>query len=661
MPLPTLNAPKFLPANDLQGPCYAGICLPKNALDLFPTRNLNRTYVSCDIIDQDLTGLNLLGVRPQFSTFLNDSINNEGGDESSVISSLSDVSSSASRRPAKWQIAKHARSQCLHCTRSRRQLRLLSQDPNSSSSNGLGATLAPCELYSSAAAALVAAGMQAGPALARKNTGGKATGIGGAGGSIQLGDMSFHSPESILSEESLPDKLTASILYNVQRLANPVSAKQSKMALLELKQKHPHAFQDICLYSEACKTLGRSSYRMSARRFLHELFLDLNFDSFYVEPQLIISSRKQPVDEQQEPFTGAPSSSSSSSSSSTTLTGAGTTATGTAAGAAASPSTTTPPAPSAAALLGHKSQLKPKSSAQLESVYETSCEHLLMEQSPRLDSITAPRPFLSLLQQKLSSPEERSLSKSRIEDSNYAEMDSDEDEAGEDVCDGSGAGTQASSVTTANTALPAGNSNRSSISAAAAALTTSSAPVASTTSSCRRTSTDNSELVNENRQYRRGRFYTLELDLSCTKNKFPITDRSRKATPKGSLSTPDHEQEPAPLTPLSGNLRQNSQDGADATAPQFGSRSGTLPIAYMTKSLAASMTKPVGSLYCEKRLQTSKSEAVLADDGSIGSAGATVSGTGSGSGSGNGSIKWPLAGAAAAAASSSSTTKPVTS
>lgn len=653
MPLPTLNAPKFLPTNDLQGPCYAGICLPKNALDLFPTRNLNRTYVSCDIIDQDLTGLNLLGVRPQFSTFLNDSINNEGGDESSVISSLSDVSSSASRRPAKWQIAKHARSQCLHCTRSRRQLRLLSQDPNSTS-NGLGGTLAPCELYSSAAAALVAAGMQAGPALARKNTGGKTTGIGSAGGSIQLGDMSFHSPESILSEESLPDKLTASILYNVQRLANPVSAKQSKMALLELKQKHPHAFQDICLYSEACKTLGRSSYRMSARRFLHELFLDLNFDSFYVEPQLIISTRKQPVDEQPEPFTGAPSSSSSSSSS--TLTGAGTTATGTAVGAT-SPSIPTPPTPSAA-LLGHKSQLKPKSSAQLESVYETSCEHLLMEQSPRLDSITAPRPFLSLLQQKLSSPEEKSLSKSRNEDSNYAEMDSDEDDAGEDVCDGSGAGTQASSVTTANTALPAGNSNRSSISAAAA-LTTSSAPVASTTSSCRRTSTDNNELVNENRQYRRGRFYTLELDLSCTKNKFPITDRSRKTTPKGS-KTPDQDQDPAQLTPLSGNLRQNSQEAADASASQFGSRSGTPSFAYMTKSLAASMTKPVGSLYCEKRLQTSKSEAVLADDGGIGGAGGNVSG----SGSGNGSIKWPLAGAAAAtaaASSSSSTTKPVAS
>lgn len=632
MPLPTLNAPKFLPANDLQGPCYAGICLPKNALDLFPTRNLNRTYVSCDIIDQDLTGLNLLGVRPQFSTFLNDSINNEGGDESSVISSLSDVSSSASRRPAKWQIAKHARSQCLHCTRSRRQLRLFAQGHPLTQDASNGNTLAPCEVYSSAAAALVAAGMQAGPALARKGTGGKTSGAAAAaGGSMQLADMSFHSPESILSEESLPDKLTASILYNVQRLANPVSAKQSKMALLELKQKHPHAFQDICLYSEACKTLGRSSYRMSARRFLHELFLDLNFDSFYVEPQLIISTRKQPVDEQQEPFTGATSSSSSASTSSSTLTGAATTAAGTSGTAAATGAAgTTPsipmPTTQSAALLTHKSQLKPKASAQLESVFETSWEHLLMDQSPRLEIIAKPRAFLSDFQHhKLSSVEDVEQARN--------ELDSDEDGGGADVCDGSGATTQANSVTTANTALPvASNSKRSSISTAAAP--------ALTMSGWRTTSTDVDELMNENRQYGRGRFYTLELDLSCTKNKFPITDRSRKM---GEL-----------FPQIIG------QDKYDNNA--IVSDSGSLNYSNMTKSLAGSMTKPMGSLYCEKRLQTSKSEAVLADKGSIGGGGDGGGGVGDGS-SGNGSIKWLQDTASAALSSTTTTTakQPVTS
>ncbi|XP_030564623.1 rapamycin-insensitive companion of mTOR [Drosophila novamexicana] len=594
VPLPSLNTPKFLPPNDLQGPCYTGICLPKNALDLFPSRNLSRTYVSCDIIDQDLMGLNLLSGRPQFLTFLNDSVNNEGGDESSVISSLSDVSSSASRRPSKWQFgAKHARSQCLYCTRSRRQQRLQAQASaqDTNSTNGLGGQMAPCELYSSASATLVAAGMQAGPALARKNTGKT------SGGSIQLADMSFHSPESILSEESLPDKLTASILYNVQRLANPVSAKQSKMALLELKQKHPHAFQDICLYSESCKTLGRSSYRMSARRFLQELFLDLNFDTFYVEPQLIISARKQPANDIQK--------SSHTSVASTLLLTTSTTSTASTSTLTTTTTAAAPP-PSNSTLLSHKAQLKPKQTAQLASVYETSWENLLMDQSPRLGSNKT-------LVQGYSASQPRTVpatthNELQITDSTEDAMYSDED-IGEDVCDGSGAGTQASSVTTANTAVLAAHSNRSSI----GTISQQPPPPSSTTSStvpAPISSTACSNLENENRQYTRGRFYTLELDLSCTKNKFPITNRNRTTAIKA-------DQGPNPVSLL---MRQIS---ADAPVSPVLTDGAAVLYSNVTKSLAASIAKPVGSLYCEKRLQSSKSEALL-----------------DGGRSGNGTINW---------------------
>lgn len=63
-------------------------------------------------------------------------------------------------------------------------------------------------------------------------------------------------------------------------MVNPVWGKQCKMALLEIKQKHPTAFQDVCLYAEVCRALGNSAYRLPVRRFLQELFLDLNFDSF---------------------------------------------------------------------------------------------------------------------------------------------------------------------------------------------------------------------------------------------------------------------------------------------------------------------------------------------------------------------------------------------
>lgn len=253
--LPTVNAIKFMPESDQEGPCYAGIGLPKNVLDLFPNRNLNRTYVSRDIQDQDLMGVNLLssagnggGGRQQF---FNDSLTNEGGDESSVISSLSDVSSASRRgpqqrgpqfqQPQQPSDGKHARSQCLHCARSSRQQQRQDSQSNGGGTGagggiGGGASLAPCELYKTAAAALLAS--MAGPVLPKKSSSSGSGNVPATGA-----DISFHSPESMLSEDSLPDRLTASILYNVQRLANPVSAKQSKMALLELKQKHPHAFQ----------------------------------------------------------------------------------------------------------------------------------------------------------------------------------------------------------------------------------------------------------------------------------------------------------------------------------------------------------------------------------------------------------------------------------
>ncbi|XP_067642123.1 rapamycin-insensitive companion of mTOR isoform X3 [Eurosta solidaginis] len=302
VPLPTLAAPKFLAQNDSKGPCYAGICLPKNLLDLFPARNLGRTYVSRDIQDQDLMDINLLTANQQF---LNESLNNECGDESSVISSLSDVSSVSKR--SKWLGGKHGRNNCLHCSRARRHRthtqRLDSDTTTAITSAAAGAAFATGgEVYTSSGTLVAASTTGTSSHTAtRKATNKQAQQLPTthnlphppqsntkSASTIQLSDISFNSPESILSEESMPDRLTANILFNVQRLANPVSAKQSRLALLELKDKHAASFQDICLYSEVCKALGRSSYRMGARRFLQELFLDLNFDSFYAEPTDIL-------------------------------------------------------------------------------------------------------------------------------------------------------------------------------------------------------------------------------------------------------------------------------------------------------------------------------------------------------------------------------------
>ncbi|XP_011293825.1 rapamycin-insensitive companion of mTOR isoform X1 [Musca domestica] len=802
VPLPTLSTPKFLSQNDSKGPSYVGISLPKNLLDIFPTRNQLRTYVSQDIQDQDLMDINLLTAKQQF---LNDSLNNEGGDESSIISSLSDVSSVSKR--SKWVGAKHGRSNCLYCSRQRKRSQRLDGSGDVSTS-----TL--CEMYTNASAALVAAGIQATVALSRKGggTGGggtssstnvdnKTTGNGAAtskpplqqqqysnASSIQLSELQFHSPESILSEDSLPDRLTANILYNVQRLANPVSAKQSKMALLELKQKHPASFQDICLYSEVCRTLGRCSYRMNARRFLQELFLDLDFDSFYNEPLDILSKKDKDSFKKvdvKERLSGEKVSMRSKDRS---------TGRGGMEGDAKNDN---------GAANNSSSSLKPHLKSQpLASVYEASCENLLLDPSPRMKNApaissatttttsatkasnlkqncknftkapppAAPPPHRPAILTEYNT--ELRITSDEDDDDDDEDDDDDDVETEDDIsyrrshykqqqnCDeidgvppsvtssstiysvnpassnsmqtmgggggpsgananssatystqnslqlsaGSGCGGAANSVVggsgggggSASTPISSSNcSDQTSTSNRSSICTISHQPM----NSNRLNSTPltsppltTKPIENENTKYRRGRFYTLELDLSCTKNKFPITDRTKQLQSCNTSKTSGNEK--AATTPISATtaicsptsltspskagavtttngttslLRQHSL-GSDASAnyrlpvSRFSYTAGvtTSPTSHnyptsttlqfqnnnttttattpssnhpptssvppnttstssatanhtylITKSLAASLAQPIGTLYCEKRLQSSKSEAVL--------------------------------------------------
>ncbi|XP_017477369.1 PREDICTED: uncharacterized protein LOC108367295, partial [Rhagoletis zephyria] len=854
VPLPTLAAPKFLAQNDSKGPCYAGICLPKNLLDLFPTRNLARTYVSRNIQDQDLMGINLLTANQQF---LNDSLNNEcGGDESSVISSLSDVSSVSKR--SKWLGAKHGRNNCLHCSRVRRNrthAQRLDSDAAISAAavtSAAGAALATGgELYTSSGT-LVGATTASHSARRANKQSLTAQQLPGtqqqlqrsqpaqqnaqSSSTIQLSDISFNSPESILSEESMPDRLTANILFHVQRLANPVSAKQSKMALLELKQKHPASFQDICLYSEVCKSLGRSSYRMNARRFLQELFLDLNFDSFYVEPADILLNKDKDfgalserieAERAQEQSVSIRSVKVMSSTSSTMGIGAAVgCGHGEASGGPFKPLTAQAlaglsylPTHKTVAHLGGK--LQP-----LASVYEASCENLLQDGSTKLDASTKSK----LKGDNTQADKIAARSKARGLGNTSASVsvasslgrdfrnelritsDSDESDyedtnrstqwiaaplvlANEDFDEVDGVAIQRCSITPASSTTAAFSCNTTCTSTASSQPTISSSNCSSeqtTNSSNRssictvsrqptmvsgfadinvqRTTTNNNNntnanvntsssstnlnanittslssgsistggcvvgggvgsddsktggtviLENQNKKYTRGRFYTLELDLSCTKNKFPITDRSRNSTNWQTESTVAAAAAAATRMPASsaavttttsvllrrggraedvGGCRGKPTESASATGPasrqtensltatstttaitktnfhyrlpimrqsytagimpqmQYtniddsgcgsaianNSNTGVIPDSEValnpvtvennaptsnqpsntttsnttltiTKSLAASLAKPIGSLYCEKRLQALKMETKATD------------------------------------------------
>lgn len=242
---------------------FLGICLPKNIFDLFQTdSNLTGgTYVSRCIAEIDQLDVPSRMTNSSAKQSVGGSFpagtNGFGEGELSSVSSMSDISMNSKR--SRW-IGRHNQGSCLHCCRSSSNNTV----PNRTTdvNNDLGPR--------------------------RK--------ISNQSSLLQLSDISFNSlnsPESMFSDEYMSDKVTGNILRHVQRMANPVWSKQSKMALLEMKQKHPQSFQDICLYSEVCRALSSNTYRLYARRFLQELFLDLDFDSFNSESSDIIGRKEK--------------------------------------------------------------------------------------------------------------------------------------------------------------------------------------------------------------------------------------------------------------------------------------------------------------------------------------------------------------------------------
>ncbi|KAJ3642860.1 hypothetical protein Zmor_025609 [Zophobas morio] len=94
-----------------------------------------------------------------------------------------------------------------------------------------------------------------------------------------------------------PDGLIkAHVLQLIDQFSNPVWCKQVKQSLLQCKQGSPQVFQDPCLFSEVCKLLSECTYRLSPRRMLHELFLDVKYDDLYAECADILKNAQNEID-----------------------------------------------------------------------------------------------------------------------------------------------------------------------------------------------------------------------------------------------------------------------------------------------------------------------------------------------------------------------------
>lgn len=494
---------------------FLGICLPRNILDLFPEQSHSGTYVSRYIQEYETLESNNLSA----SSILTKTQYTQEGDvvseqqaiaPESAVSSTSDLSAS-NRRVRKKTVtsaldssnvvtdttgaaslassgatfAKHNKNDCLLCCR----MRVLNKSIDT-----------------------VSLIIQEPKDLASQN------------GKIRDSDVSFYSPESVISDDSantnMPDRIGNTILRNVIKMANPIMFKACRKILMELKQKYPQSFQDVCLYSEICRHMSQCSYRMTVRRFVQEIFLDLNYEALNSGVEVVLEVAQQRLNDIRllntskllpvSPLKQSP------------------------------PANVPHPSPSLPVPTHKLHSLK---SPLLASVYETSVENLV-DSPPQItkdevDAIVT-----------LRTPDKTKTSP--------------------------GGSTQVTAEV---------HQHRHSMESGSESL----------------------------EPLRRRRFYTLELDLSCSRNKFPIKHRS----PTSSTAP---QATPTLLRPTS--LTTNVEGPVPLYKSTISSSDHSFE-ASSRKMISSPISPPLGTLFCEQRLLTSsRSEATLSNkknDGKKGS------------------------------------------
>ncbi|CDQ60307.1 unnamed protein product [Oncorhynchus mykiss] len=125
----------------------------------------------------------------------------------------------------------------------------------------------------------------------------KVSGVSGCSDVMSQGSPgSTRSTELVLGVKSIPEDAPAGrvllrkeVLRLVVNLSSSVGTKGHETNLLTIKEKFPYAFDDICLYSEVSYLLAHCMFRLSARRFIQELFQDVPFIPMYKEAESILS------------------------------------------------------------------------------------------------------------------------------------------------------------------------------------------------------------------------------------------------------------------------------------------------------------------------------------------------------------------------------------
>ncbi|KAJ8394304.1 hypothetical protein AAFF_G00047110 [Aldrovandia affinis] len=129
------------------------------------------------------------------------------------------------------------------------------------------------------------------------------SGVSGCSDAASQGSTSStRSTELVLGVKTIPEDspacrvlLRKEVLRLVVNLSSSVGTKGHETGLLTIKEKFPHAFDDICLYSEVSLLLAHCMFRLPSRRFIQELFQDVQFSPMYEEAETILSKPPKQV------------------------------------------------------------------------------------------------------------------------------------------------------------------------------------------------------------------------------------------------------------------------------------------------------------------------------------------------------------------------------
>uniref|UniRef100_A0A3B3XQ30 RPTOR independent companion of MTOR, complex 2 a n=1 Tax=Poecilia mexicana TaxID=48701 RepID=A0A3B3XQ30_9TELE len=122
-------------------------------------------------------------------------------------------------------------------------------------------------------------------------------------GSIWLNKCTSSAGGKAISEDGPASRvlLRKEILRLIINLSSSVGTKGHETGLLTIKEKFPYAFDDICLYSEVSHLLSHSMFRLTSRRFIQELFQDVQFMPMYEEAEAILTKLPKPMEEDVNP------------------------------------------------------------------------------------------------------------------------------------------------------------------------------------------------------------------------------------------------------------------------------------------------------------------------------------------------------------------------